>query len=476
MIDLPFLSLLTALSVCLGAGGCALVVRRRRYGRHLKYDPAQDCCSGIGGPRVEILPLDCGEYGFVLPRHKSRVVSALLELDIQTTIWGAYFDPILEVEADDWRDIFTTERGARGKRLFNVTRLMTRAEKGEVKVRLRGRRLNWNRDGARLHLCGDDVAPNERVLIVAPHPDDAEIAAFGLYADCNATIVTLTAGDNSDRYGSLTPRLQGLSRAQVAKMRVWESICIPRLGEVSLENALNLCFPDGRLSEMRARPSVDFANDGKGALDFDGLRRLNCSALVRETSNSERPACSWNALIGDLKHILESLQPTVIVTPHPVLDLHEDHVAATAAVIEASRAAGLSEGRFFFYCVHNHRSELWPFGPAGTGMVHLPILKDNGVEASGLYSHQLSPERQTDKLIALEAMHDVREMEWPTRVSFRAVAATLRGVLRCLVDGLDRTPTSYLRRAVRPDEPFFIVEFNEARKLVEVSPYAEVKS
>ena len=45
---------------------------------------------------------------------------------------------------------------------------------------------------------------DERVLVVAPHPDDAEIAAFGFYADTRAMVVTVTAGDASDRYQNST--------------------------------------------------------------------------------------------------------------------------------------------------------------------------------------------------------------------------------------------------------------------------------
>ena len=45
-----------------------------------------------------------------------------------------------------------------------------------------------------------NLLDDERVLVVAPHPDDAEIAAFGFYADTRAMVVTVTAGDASDRY------------------------------------------------------------------------------------------------------------------------------------------------------------------------------------------------------------------------------------------------------------------------------------
>jgi LmbE family N-acetylglucosaminyl deacetylase len=467
MTALLFLSLLTAAGVCLGAGAVILTIRRRKYRHYLRYDPAQDCYSGLHGPKVEVTTLTPIQGGFVLRPPGAQVAGALFELHVQTTTCGAYFDPVLEMEAGDWRETFTVERGAKGRRLFNVTRLLSRSGESPLNIRLKGQRLTWSDERARLHVCRHTFSSEERVLIVSPHPDDAEIAAFGLYADSNAAIVTLTAGDNSDRYGSPAPLLQDLSRGQVAKMRVWESICIPRLGEIPEEKVLNLCFPDSRLSEMRASPSVDFARESESALDFAGLRRLNRSSLLRKTDCGEPLPCSWNTLVDDLKYILESIRPTIIVAPHPLLDSHPDHTTATKAIMEALETISSGEGHFFFYCVHNHRSELWPFGPAGAGVTHLPILRQNGVKASGLYSHQLSPARQTDKFIALEAMHDVREMEWPVSDSPETAAMALRGAFRWLAHGLGRTPTSYLRRAVRPDEPFFIVEFSQARKLID---------
>src|SRR5262249_51182027 len=158
-------------------------------------------------------------------------------------VTGRIFDPAIEIAADGFRDTQFLERGVRGVRFLNVSRLLAANDLAGGWVGLRGRNLAWHRESMRLHVCHERLGSEERVLVIAPHPDDAEIAAFGLYADTDATVVTLTAGDGSDRY-SRSGRLISLPRAIVAKMRVWDSITIPQFGDVRAEHAINLCFPD----------------------------------------------------------------------------------------------------------------------------------------------------------------------------------------------------------------------------------------
>jgi hypothetical protein len=193
---------------------------------------------------------------------------------------------------------------------------------------------------------------------------------------------------------------------------------------------------------------------------FAGLRRLNRSSLVEHDV-----ACSWRTLVRDLGNIILHTEPTVVVAPHPVLDTHLGHVFATAAMCEAMQSVGRTEGRVFFYCVHNRRSELWPFGPAGTGVALLPMLAADGVCGSGFYSHALSVERQRDKFLALEAMHDIREMEWPNLTPWHDASRRLRRELRGLAYGMETVPTNYVRRAVRPDEVFFVMSLSDASAL-----------
>jgi hypothetical protein len=63
-------------------------------------------------------------------------------------------------------------------------------------------------------------------------------------------------------------------------------------------------------------------------------------------------------------------------------------------------------------------------------------------------------------------MHDVRDMQWPTGATYQQVGHRIAAELRALAHGMGVAPTSYLRRAVRPDELFFVTSFDDGMMLV----------
>jgi LmbE family N-acetylglucosaminyl deacetylase len=405
---------------------------------------------------MKVSPLCADKEGLALPAMATGAISGVLELDVRSSFAGRLFDPAVEISAGEFRDVQYFERGVQGTRFLNVTRLLKYDGRAE-RICVRGRHVAGRFAGARLHVCDEKVAADERVLVIGAHPDDAEIAAFGLYSDTRATVVTLTAGDASDRYRNRRQPWLSLSRNEIARTRVLDSLTIPKLGGVSPDRAINLCFPDGRLRDLYRRPDIDLWNEA-GAIDFSALRRMNHSSLLRPGTC----AGSWRALVRDLSHIVASVDPTIVVAPHPKLDPHPDHLFTTVALCEAL-AAG-AKARMFLYVVHNTRSEMWPFGPAGSGVTLPPILPGDGQCGSGFYSHALPAERQRLKLLALEAMHDLRDLQWPASpgAEHRAAGERIVRELKAWVHGMGVDPTSYLRRAVRPDEFFFVASCQDA--------------
>lgn len=304
-------------------------------------------------------------------------------------------------------------------------------------------------------VCCEKISPEDRILVVAPHPDDAELAAFGLYTDTQAAIVTLTAGDASNHFHGRNGSIK-LTRAQCARLRVTDSIEVPQWAGLPRARVVNLCYPDSYLNSMRAMPMKDFSVNGAAPLDFSGLRQLNSPGLLREGA-----MCSWDSLVKDVAHVIDQVKPTIIVTPDPWNDPHPDHLAATVVVCDALRSLQRTEGRLFLTNVHSRWSELYPLGPAGAG-VSLPYRNQNtGPESNGFYSHALAAERQMEKYLALEAMHDIRELSVCPPYSFDYLWHRLRSVAGSLVHGLGTPPTSLLRRAVRPDEIFQVMTVEE---------------
>jgi len=146
-----------------------------------------------------------------------------------------------------------------------------------------------------------------------------------------------------------------------------------------------------------------------------------------------------------------------------LVDSHPDHGLTTLAVCEALGRCDMGAGRLFLYVVHNRSTELYPFGPAGSGVSLPPHLDGVGIEFDAFYSHSLSPEQQNWKQLALEAMHDVRELA--PAISLGLEWRRLKSAAGAWLRGWSNPPTCLLRRSVRPDEVFFVMNVKQAEFL-----------
>jgi LmbE family N-acetylglucosaminyl deacetylase len=268
-----------------------------------------------------------------------------------------------------------------------------------------------------------------------------------VYADRNATIVTVTVGNAGDaNYEAVVEDPAEHYRVK-GTLRLIDSITVPWQGGVPPERCFNLGYFDARLAEMHARPREAVAEMFSANTDIGVYRRLNLGKLLEKRKPR---ASTWQNLVEDLADVLRRVKPSVVVLPHPLLDSHLDHEYTAVALAEA-----LSRWRkpvtLLLYTNHAAQNR-YPFGPAGT-IQSLPPPEGGSVSLDGIFSLTLAPELQRRKLFALESMHDLRYS--PTRQYQLAL-----GDGRALAPEKQGPPpdVSYLRRGVQANELFFVYD------------------
>jgi LmbE family N-acetylglucosaminyl deacetylase len=408
-----------------------------------QFDPQRDYAYDLAATDAEVVTVELTADGFAWPAVAKAGDTAFLEI----TLTGS-MDEAPELVAArgvaSVRQVF--EANAKGRRFVDMSPLL--AATGD-RVVLSGAGATWQTGPARLFFYRNTPLAGRRVLVLASHPDDAEIAAFGVYHRTGADVITVTSGDaGGDNFKVLFPdrpehyRLKGW-------IRTWDSISVPFYGGVYPGKARNLGYYDALLRRMHAEPAVAMPPLIAQLDDPGYYRSLNVDARLRV-----RPfKGTWQALVADLGWELRRVKPEVIVAPHPMLDNHADHQFTTIALIEA---LAQWKGRCELYLYTNHalENEAWPLGDRDA-MSGLPPSSRSELFFRRLYSHPVTPHEQKLKLVALEAMHDLRAFD--------------------LRDG---TPVSeadreawkhydYYRRGPRPNELFFVVTREDAVRLRE---------
>jgi len=405
---------------------------------------------------AQVVPFEIGTDGFAWPVDVPQADTALLAMDLESTLIGRLSDPYVSIAAVP----NGLERGAAGRRLLNASHLVQQGIESGRWVPMDGYGAEWDSRAAELLLFDNPPVGNRRILVVAAHPDDAEIAAFGLYKDRDAYVVTVTAGDAGSRsYGDVFP--DDAEHFYVkGRLRVWNSITVPMLGGISPDRTANLGYFDFTLERMYAERPASVSPIYASIESPEVYRRLNQSTLVP----SACPEATWSALVADLSSVLERVQPDLIVTAHPLLDRHPDHVYATYALFEAMARMAYTHGELYLYTNHCTFNEIYPYGPAYTPVSPPPFFGDT-VLCERVVSIPLDEDTQQMKVMALEAMNDLRPLP-PDVAPIRGASLgdalwdRLRSVKRHVVDTLrdiDVDHDRYFRRAIRSNELFFVI-------------------
>ncbi len=413
------------------------------FSDHLFYSPSDDYQYRFPAPnevpgaalRGDLLHVDP-------PLTLDGSETLVLALPIKSTWLGRFFDPSVELSSGEMNDSQAFERGVNGLRYLNLTGFYDALNAGTL--RIRGRRCGIH-GALRLWSFRHDDARRQRVMVIAPHADDAELAAFGLYAEAEESwIVTLTAGEiEAEHYQQM-----GMNRADAARikgrLRAWDSIAVPRWAGVPESRCVQLGYFCLQLPAMQAAPDQPVASREADLSDTRLFRQFNAMALPGDADG----APTWNNLIADLRALLLQARPQVVVMPHATIDPHPDHICSQAAVLEALAGLEWQPSVILGYANHLHDNDRWPMGNAYSGVALPPVF--DASQALVPYSIQLNTEQQRDKAMALGMMHDLQ----PPAPLKRRIRRWLQKVLagrRWPAEG----ENEFFRKAVRRHELFW---------------------
>jgi LmbE family N-acetylglucosaminyl deacetylase len=421
----------------------AWVAHEAWFADHLFYRPADDYRYDFpAGTPCQAASLEGGVLRLSEPLAKGETL--ILELELKATWLGRWLDPFVEV-GDDRQDF---ERGVKGRRFLNLSG--QEEALGQSRLALRGRFCTLATKGTLWVMANPDYA-RQRVMVIAPHADDAELAAFGLYSRCeDVSIVTLTQGEiEAEQY-----QLLGLNEAEAARLkgrlRSWDSQVIPLWGSVPVNRCVQLGYYCLQLPSMALEPAKPFGSRESGDSDVRPVRWQNPFSLPADADGEP----TWYNLVADLAALLEHYRPEVIVTPHPELDPHSDHVASTRAIHEAIAASTWKPTTLLMYANHLHDNDRWPMGPAGAGIALPPSIEP--LPAHRLWSPLLSSDVQLDKAMALAMEHDLQGPLGFKRQLRRWIQQALVG-RRWPATGNNE----FFRKAVRRHELFWVCDVSD---------------
>lgn len=426
---------------CLPAGLLlSWVTHEAWFADHIFYAPGDDYqyCFPDGAETYEA---QLAEGVLTLPEETQLEATdtVILQVRLASTWLGRWFDPVVQL-GDDRQ---TFERGANGLRYLNLTGQMEQLNAG---MPVRGRYCKISTDTKLWVFPAPDLT-DKHIMILAPHADDAELAAFGLYSQNaeNISIITLTQGEiEAEHYRNMGLKPQAAARLK-GRLRAWDSMAIPLWGGVRQESCVQLGYYCLQLPAMREQPEQAFGSRESGEMDIRTVRQWNSLQLPADQNGVP----SWNNLIADLAACLQHFRPQVVIIPHPELDPHSDHIATGQAFYQALEQIENKPECLLLYANHLHDNDRWPMGNANTGVALPPAMES--LPALPLFSHMLTAEQQMDKAMALQMQHDLQP---PLPMKRR-----IRRLIQQVLTGRRWPKTGdneFMRKAVRRHELFWV--------------------
>ncbi len=204
-----------------------------------------------------------------------------------------------------------------------------------------------------------EMAPltkNERIFVLAPHPDDETLGAGGIIARATKNqsavhIAFLSSGDGS-RTTQISQFLRGKaekSLPEIARFRQGEAIRAAQTLGVAQNEVIFFGFPDGGAREIW---DGDYSENAPYVSPFTGYNRVEIEGAFAPRS----PYCRA-AMLENLALAMEEFEPTLVLTTHP-RDTHGDHIAAYRASEAAiASLAARKRPRLRAFLIH---CGIWP--------------------------------------------------------------------------------------------------------------------
>lgn len=238
---------------------------------------------------------------------------------------------------------------------------------------------------------------DDRILILAPHPDDESLACGGviqkaLSMGLPVRVVFLTNGDANEWSFVLYQRRPELLPGQVEAMglvRHDEAVAAAKILGLTPQQLTFLGYPDFGTLEIWTQHWGE----------QPPLRGLFTRTTQVPYASAYRPGAAYKGeeIVADLEAILKEFQPTRVFLSHPA-DHNTDHMALYAFTHVALWNLGLTP-ELYPYLVHAPR---WP-DPRGSAPT-LSLTPPAGLaDLTTWWTLPLSPAEVSRKLSALEA-------------------------------------------------------------------------
>ena len=406
------------------------------------YDLEPDCSCSVHLKKTGQLYLT--ESQPAMPGEK--ILTALLPLVLKPAFSGKIYDPYVEIKCGDYRNRQYFERGCGGRRYLNLSAALINNVSRTNEVRLSFRHCSADEQVAELMLFTHPDFTKKRVLVIAPHADDAEIAAFGLYSQADTHIITLTAGEiQAEPFQHVYKNISDASKLK-GRLRAWDSMAVPLWGGVAQSRCINLGYFCMTLKAMHDSPEIPVSSLQADVSDTRYFRQFN----VQNLTSDQHGEATWRAMLGDLKELIEQIKPDVIVMNDKQLDPHEDHIYAHVAVKQALDEIAYEPECFLYYTNHYKNTDMHPFG-LEHAIASLAPHFEGEAASQKVCSLTLPESKQKDKVYALEMMHDLKtKKRWKKkRREWLQFVFIKRSLNRYGED-------EYFRKAVKENEVFFV--------------------